>query len=127
MPVAGGLGAAERQVYLGADGRSVDICNTGIEVTHGAKGFVYVASVNRGGESIDHAVGHLDGPIKTVARNQREHWPKNFLLGNAHFVVCIAENRGLVEPTVRVGRALQTMSAAQQVRTFILADLHVLF
>ena len=56
MAVAGRLGAAERQVRLGADGAVVHVAQARVEVADGAEGEVDVAGEERGREAVLHAV-----------------------------------------------------------------------
>src|SRR3954452_907946 len=60
MAVSGGLGAAEGQVDLGTDGRSVDVEDAGVHVSHRRKGAIDVPSVYRSRQPILHAVAYRD-------------------------------------------------------------------
>src|SRR5216683_2519543 len=66
VTVAGLLGAAEGQVCFSADCRSVYIDNSGIEIASGLEGAIHVARVDGGGESVSHAVRHIDGLFQAV-------------------------------------------------------------
>src|SRR5208337_3232862 len=52
VSVAGGLGAAEGQVYFGADGRSVDVSDPGLKVADGGECLVHVLRVQRRRQSV---------------------------------------------------------------------------
>src|SRR5919109_3506097 len=52
--------------------------------------------------------------------------PKNFFLSDAHLGMDVAEYGGLMEPAMRMRRALQAVSAAQEPGAFVLPDFHVL-
>src|SRR5579859_4245231 len=47
VTVAGGLGAAERKVYLGANSRSIDVGDAGVKVAHRSECLVHVFGVER--------------------------------------------------------------------------------
>src|SRR5258708_19949534 len=66
MAVAGGFGAAEGQVYFGADCRSVDVGDAGVEVANGGEGLVHVFGVNRGRKSVLDALCALDANFHLI-------------------------------------------------------------
>src|SRR5262249_53356712 len=67
MPIAGGFGAAERQMHFSANGRCVHVGNSGIDVAHSAESPVHIARIDGGGEAIGHAVGDVDGLLEALA------------------------------------------------------------
>src|SRR5437016_5743957 len=112
MSVARGFGAAKGQVNLGANGRSVYISDSGIQIANGAEGFVDVARVDGSRKSVHNAIGNFNGLIKVLAWNHADHGTKNFFLRNAHLRMHVAKDGGLVEPAARVRCAFQAMPAA---------------
>src|SRR6516225_8882296 len=78
------LDSSEGEVGFGSDGGSVDIDDASFEIAHGAEGLVHVTRVDGGGQTVDHAVGHLQRLVETVDRDQRYDRAEDLLLGNAH-------------------------------------------
>src|ERR1017187_1957058 len=72
MTVPGRLGSTEGQVYLGADGRSVDVGNSGIQVANRRKRLVDVFGVERGRQAVLDPVGDFDGVFEVVAGRSEE-------------------------------------------------------
>src|SRR5262249_21745627 len=99
VSVARGLGPAEGQVYLRADGGRVHVGDTGVEVTHGAERLVDVAGVNGRREPVRNAVGDVDGLLEVLAWNHAHHGTEDFFLSNAHVRVNVSEHSWFEEPT----------------------------
>src|SRR5437870_4810706 len=126
MSVAGLLGPAEGQVGLGADGGSVDVENTRFHFPHGLERFVDILGVYRRGKAVHHSIADVDGLIQAVAGDDGNYRPENFLLRDAHLGVAVAEDGGSVKSAAVVSVAGESVSAAQQLRALVLADLDVL-
>src|SRR5579859_3172296 len=127
MSVAGGLGAAKGQMHLSANRWRIYIRDTGVNVAHGAERLIYVARVDRRREPIRHAVGDLNRLIEAVDGDEAEHRAKDFLLGNAHLLIHVSEDRRLKEPAIGVAGSVQRLAAGFQLCALILADLDVPF
>ena len=127
MAVAGGLGAAKRQVYLSADGRGVHIKYSGVHVCHGAEGAIDVAGVNRRGETIADSVGDFDCFVERLGGYHSRDRAKDLLLRDAHVGSHVGENGGLDVKPARVFAPRQTLAAAsERGAVFLLANLDVL-
>src|SRR5215471_18675042 len=126
MPVARGLGPAERQVHLGADGRRVYVSDAGVDITHGAEGLVDVASIDGRRKPIRNPVGDIDGLVESLATDQADHRPKYLFLGDAHLGIDVSEYRGLEEPSVRQVLLVERLASGLELGAFGLADLCVL-
>ena len=61
--------------------------------------------------------------LQPIARDDRNQWPENFFLRDAHLAIDIREDRRN-EPAVRILLAFQAMAAAQHPGAFFLADLN---
>src|SRR5665647_619007 len=73
-------------------------------------------------QAVDGVVGDRDGFLLALERDHDQHGPEDLLLGDAHRVVDVHEDRGLVV----VAAALQAMPAGGKRGAFVVADLHVL-
>src|SRR5947208_947177 len=113
-------------MHFRANGGRVHISYAGIDVAHGPKGAVHIARINGGREAVRDTVGNVNGFIEGVARDQTYHWAKDFFLGNTHFAVDIAEDRGLKEPSMLVGWPRGTLSAQRQLGSLRFSNLHIL-
>src|ERR1051326_7046718 len=127
MSVAGGFGAAEGKMDFGADRRRIDVSDAGVQVAHGAVGLVDIAGIERRREAVDDAVGNLDGLVEAAAGDHAHHRAKDFFLRDPHFGVDVGKDGRLMEPATGMGGALEALTAAQQVRAFVAADLDVFF
>ena len=125
MAVAGLFGATKGQVGLGADGWGVNINDAGVDIPHGLKGLIDVASVNRSRKPVDHVVGDFESVLEIVARNHTDHGAEDFLLRDAHLRVAVGEDGGFVEPAARIGAAFQPVTAGDELGSFVDADLDV--
>src|SRR5208282_6852907 len=111
MAVAGGFHAAEWEVHLGADCRSVDIRDAGIEVAHRSERLVYILCVEGRRQTVLDVVGDGDGVFDPVAGNDRNYRPKDFFLRNPHLGVDFRENSRFEEPAVLVDTFVEPVAS----------------
>ncbi len=111
---------------FGADGRGVDVDDAGVDVTHRAEGIVDVAGVDRRRQAILDAVGDVDRLVQRFDGNDRRDRAEDLLLRDTHIRPHIAEDRRLVEVTVRVAALFEPVAAEQDRGALLLADLDVL-
>src|SRR5271155_1528518 len=92
VAVPGLLGAAKRQMRFGAYCWRVDVDDSRVEIARSHKGLVYVARVNRGRQSIRHAVGDFNSLLETVDGDNRDHRAEDLFLRDAHLRRAIAKH-----------------------------------
>ena len=69
MAVAGLLGATEREMGFGTDGRRIHVDNSRVQILNRGEGTVYVAGVNGGGQAVGYTVGNFDSLLQAVDGN----------------------------------------------------------
>src|SRR5580700_5762520 len=112
-------------MHFGTNRWRVDVSNSGIEVTHGCEGSVHVLGVKRGRQSVFDAIRDLDSIFEVVARNDRDHRPKDFLLRDAHFGIDVDEHRRLHKITSLIFAFVEPVATALQASALSLADIHI--
>src|SRR5258708_6639975 len=112
-------------MYLGSNSRCVDVGNASIEITHGDKSLVHIASVKRRGQAVFNVVRNEDGVVKTLTWNNGDHGTEDFFLRDAHFGINIAENGWLHEKSVLIIALVQPIAAAYQLCTLSFADFDI--
>ena len=125
MSVAGGLHAAERQVDFRADGGSIDVGNSGIQIADRGKRLVHILRVDRRRKPVLDVIRDLDGIRHVVAGDDRNHRPENFFLRDAHLGIDVDEHGRFQEPAVLVFALIQTIAAANHLGAFGLGDFDV--
>src|SRR5580704_2055737 len=125
MAIAGVLDAAEGQVRFGADGRSVDVNDSALQLPLRDEGVVDVARIDGRGESVLHAIRDFEGLVETLERKHSHDGAEYFFLRDAHVRIAVGENSRLVEPAASPGAALQTMHPGRELRGFVFANLYV--
>src|SRR3954471_16293718 len=126
MAIASRLSSTKWKVHFGADCRSVDVSNSGIQVAHGSKGFVDIASVDRRRQTVLDVVGNLDRVFEIFTRDDRDHWSENFFLSDAHLGIDVAEDGWLHKKAMMVVAFVQAVTTALQLRTFGFAYVDIL-
>src|SRR5919199_1799229 len=111
---------------LSSDRRRIDINDAGVEVTHCPEGVVDVLGVDGRGEAILHAVRYPDRFVKRVDGDDRRHRSEDLLLCYTHLRPYLRKNGRLMEVAMRVVTIAQALASDQYLRSFLLADLHVL-
>src|SRR5450830_490293 len=100
----------------------VDPGDAGAQRLDHAHGFGDVLRPDGARQAVDGVVCDRDGFLLALERDHDQHGPEDLLLGDAHRVVDVHEDRGLVVVAV----ALQAMPAGGERGAFVAADLHVL-
>src|ERR1043166_5742829 len=111
MTVAGGLGAAERQMHFRADGRGVDVEYAGVHLVHRFERAIDVLRVDGSRQSIAHAVRDLNRFFERVGGNDGCYWSKDFFLRAAHVRRRVGEGVWLDEESFCVIAARETFAA----------------
>src|SRR5215472_12978790 len=125
MPVAGMLRAAKWQMRFGANRRRVNVNDSSVQIARGLKGAVHVARINRSGEPIGHTISYINGFVQAADGNYGHNGAEDFFLRDAHTWRAITKNGRLVEPAFGVSASVQPVPSRQQLRAFVLANLHV--
>src|SRR6266567_1296488 len=126
VAVASVLDASEGQVNLRADGRRVDVGDTGLQVADGGEGAVHVPGVKRRRKPVVDGVGDLDGLLECVEFEEADHGAKDLFARDAHIWCDAAEDGGLEEGSLVEVTAGQCPAANKQLGTFARGDADVL-
>ena len=125
VAVARLLRAAERQVHLGADRAGVDVRDAGLEVAHRAERAVDVPGEDRGREPVADPVRDAERLRLVAEADEGERRPEDLLLGDAHVVLDVAEDRRAVVEALREVALVRDLAAGEERRAVVLADLRV--
>src|SRR6185312_3922959 len=78
VAVAGLLDSAEGEMDFGSDSWRIDVGDSGLQITDGAEGLVYVAGVERGGKAVLDAVGGLHGFVEVCNFDEADDGAEDF-------------------------------------------------
>ena len=84
MTVARRLCATKRQLNLGPDRAGVDIQDARVDVLHGPESTIHIACVDRGRQTILHAVDDIYRFFNRIDRDNRRHRTEYLLLSDPH-------------------------------------------
>src|SRR5262245_13663262 len=111
---------------FGADGRSVNVSNSGVQILHGLKSVINIAGINGARKPVFGIVADLNCLIKTTATQNGNYRSKNLLFCNLHLWIYISKNRWCVKITMIIGSSTQALTTAKQLRSFLPAAVHII-
>src|SRR5215471_6717251 len=85
----------------------------------------HVARPHAGGETVERVVALQHGVVLVLERNERHHRSEDLLLRDAHVVAHAGEDSGLDEVAVRQMLGRVALTAGEDLRPFLLADVEV--